>query len=68
MLGNARQCVQQSVVPLDAVEGRPATQALVPGGNGSESPVAVIAMDKYLPGQRPTELAGGAGQNLSVAR
>ncbi|MBJ7452941.1 MAG: ATP-binding protein [Blastococcus sp.] len=53
---------------VDAVEGRPATQAEVPGGDGSASPVAVIAMDKYLPGQRPTELASGAGQNLSVAR
>lgn len=53
---------------VDAVEGRPATQDQVPGGNGSGSPVAVIAMDKYLPGQRPTELASGAGQNLSVAR
>jgi serine/threonine-protein kinase RsbW len=53
---------------VDAVDGRPATQAEVPGGNGTDSPVALIAMDKYLPGQRPTELAGGAGQNLSVAR
>jgi serine/threonine-protein kinase RsbW len=50
---------------VDAVEARPATQGQVPGGDGSTSPVAVIAMDKYLPGQRPTELAG---QNLSVAR
>lgn len=53
---------------VDAVEGRPATQARVPGGDGTDSPVAVIAMDKFLPGQRPAELAGGAGQNLSVAR
>ena len=53
---------------VDAVEGRPATQDQVPGGNGSATPVAVIAMDKYLPGQRPAELASGAGQNLSVAR
>ena len=53
---------------VDAVEGRPGTQARVPGGDGSDSPVAVIAMDKYLPGQRPAELAGGAGQNFSVAR
>ena len=51
---------------VDAVEGRPATQAEVPGGDGSGSPVAVIAMDKYLPGQRPPEVA--SGQNLSVAR
>ena len=53
---------------VDAVEGRPSTQGQVPGGNGSDTPVAVIAMDKFLPGQRSAELAGGAGQNLSVAR
>jgi serine/threonine-protein kinase RsbW len=53
---------------VDAVEARRATQAIVPGGNGTDSPVGVIAMDKYLPGQRPTELGSGAGQNLSVAR
>jgi serine/threonine-protein kinase RsbW len=53
---------------VDAVEARRATQATVPGGNGTNSPVGVIAMDKYLPGQRPTELGSGAGQNLSVAR
>jgi serine/threonine-protein kinase RsbW len=53
---------------VDAVDGRPATQDEVPGGNGSSSPVAVIAMDKYLPGQRPAEMGSEAGQNLSVAR
>lgn len=53
---------------VDAVDGRPSTQADVPGGNGSPSPVAVIAMDKFLPGQRPNPLGSGAGQNLSVAR
>lgn len=53
---------------VDAVEGRPSTQAQVPGGSGSDTPVAVIAMDKFLPGQRPAELAGGAGQAFSVAR
>lgn len=51
---------------VDSVDGRPATQADVPGGNGSGSPVAVISMEKYLPGQRPE--SGGAGQSLSVAR
>ncbi|MGY1808369.1 ATP-binding protein [Blastococcus sp. SYSU D00669] len=51
----------------DNVAGRPATQADVPGGNGTAEPVAVISMDKYLPGQRPPEVVGGgAGQNLSV--
>jgi serine/threonine-protein kinase RsbW len=54
---------------VDAVEGRPATQAEVPGGDGSTAAVAVIAMDKYLPGQRPGgDLGSGAGQDLSVVR
>ena len=53
---------------VDAVDGRPSTQADVPAGDGSAAPVAVIAMDKYLPGQRPSDLGSGAGQNLSVAR
>ena len=46
-----------------------ATQADVPGGDGSAPRrSAVIAMDKYLPGQRPGEPGSDAGQNLSVAR
>jgi serine/threonine-protein kinase RsbW len=53
---------------VDGVEGRPATQNEVPGGDGTASPVAVISMDKYLPGQRPGEVVGGTGQNVSVAR
>ena len=53
---------------VDHVEGRPATQADVPAGNGTAEPVAVISMDKYLPGHRPPEVVGGAGQNLSVQR
>ena len=52
----------------DNVEGRAATQAEVPGGNGSAEPVAVISMDKYLPGQRPPEAAAQTGQNLSVSQ
>ncbi len=51
----------------DNVDGRRATQATVPGGDGSEAAVAVISMDKYLPGQRPGELVGRSGQDLSVA-
>ncbi|MGY1605791.1 MULTISPECIES: ATP-binding protein [unclassified Geodermatophilus] len=55
----------------DNVDGRRATQATVPGGDGSDAPVALISMDKYLPGQRPGELAGrpgnGVGSDLSVA-
>jgi serine/threonine-protein kinase RsbW len=53
---------------VDAVDARRATQADVAGGNGSDTPVGLITMDKYLPGQRPTEVGSGAGQNLSVAR
>jgi serine/threonine-protein kinase RsbW len=52
----------------DNVEGRAATQAEVPGGNGGAEPVAVISMDKYLPGQRPPEAAAQSGQNLSVSQ
>jgi serine/threonine-protein kinase RsbW len=51
---------------VDAVESRPSTQDAVPGGDGTSSPVGLISMDKYLPGQHPTEVA--SGQNLSVAR
>ncbi|MGY1693939.1 ATP-binding protein [Geodermatophilus sp. SYSU D00814] len=55
----------------DNVDGRRATQATVPGGDGSDAAVAVISMDKYLPGQRPGELVGrtggGTGSDLSVA-
>ena len=53
---------------VDAVDARRSTQADVPGGNGTDAPVGVILMDKYLPGQRPTGFESGAGQNLSVAR
>ncbi|MGY2003535.1 ATP-binding protein [Blastococcus sp. SYSU DS1024] len=50
---------------VDSVEGRRSTEREVPGGNGSDSPVAVIALAKYLPGQHP---AGVGDENLSVAR
>jgi serine/threonine-protein kinase RsbW len=53
---------------VDAVDARRSTQADVPAGDGSDTPVGVIAMDKYLPGQRPAEVGSDAGQNLSVAR
>ena len=52
---------------VDEVNSRRGTQAEVPGGNGSDASVAVISLDKYLPGQRPGEAVGGAAQNLSVA-
>jgi serine/threonine-protein kinase RsbW len=51
---------------VDSVDGRSATQADVPAGDGTDDAVAVISMAKYLPGQRP-EMVGGAAQNLSVA-
>jgi serine/threonine-protein kinase RsbW len=53
---------------VDAVDAGPSTQEKVPAGNGTASPVAVVSMDKFLPGQRPSEAVGGAGQNVSVAR
>ncbi|WP_104523935.1 ATP-binding protein [Blastococcus atacamensis] len=51
---------------VDAVEGRRSTQAQVPAGDGSHHAVAVISMDKFLPGQRPAGV--GSDQDLSVAR
>ena len=51
---------------VDEVDGRSATQADVPAGDGTSAPVAVISMDKYLPGQRPPEVAAQTGQNVSV--
>ena len=53
---------------VDKVEAGPATQATVPAGDGGTSAVAVISMDKYLPGQHPDQLLGDSGQNVSVAR
>ncbi len=49
----------------DNVEGRPATQASVPAGDGSDAAVAVISMDKYLPGQRPGDPVGRLDRDLS---
>jgi serine/threonine-protein kinase RsbW len=51
---------------VDAVEGRRATQADVPAGDGSQASVGVISMDKFLPGQNPTGV--GSDQTVSVAR
>lgn len=53
---------------VDNVDAQRSTQDVVPGGDGSPSPVGLIAMDKYLPGQHPSDLGSGAGQNLSVAQ
>ncbi|MGY2066564.1 ATP-binding protein [Blastococcus sp. SYSU DS0619] len=53
---------------VDAVEGRRSTAREVPGGDGSDGPVAVISLDKYLPGQHPTGVSGGPEQNLTVPR
>jgi serine/threonine-protein kinase RsbW len=51
---------------VDSVEGSPSAQDQVPGGDGTSSPVALISMDKFLPGQRPSDL--GSEQNVSVVR
>ena len=53
---------------VDNVDARRSTQDVVPGGNGSATPVGLIAMDKYLPGQRPSDPGIGAGRNFSVAQ
>jgi serine/threonine-protein kinase RsbW len=53
---------------VDNVEALQATQETVPGGNGTAAPVGLIAMDKYLPGQRPIQVGSEAGQKLSVAQ
>ncbi len=52
---------------VDAVDATRATQAAVSGGD-DDGPVAVITLDKFLPGQRPGGLTSGSGQNLSVAQ
>ena len=53
---------------VDAVDGRRATRREVPAGDDSDAPVAVISLDKYLPGQRPAGVGSDSGQNFSVAR
>jgi serine/threonine-protein kinase RsbW len=53
---------------VDRVDAGPATQDRVPAGDGSSDAVAVITMDKYLPGHRPDSLVGDAGHDVSVAR
>jgi serine/threonine-protein kinase RsbW len=50
---------------VDAVDAGQSSQEKVPAGNGTSAPVAVITIDKYLPGQRPN---GETDQNVSVAR
>ena len=52
---------------VDAVDATRSTMSAVPGGADGDGPVAVITLDKYLPGQRPEGLAGGSGPSLSVA-
>jgi serine/threonine-protein kinase RsbW len=49
----------------DTVDAGPSSQEKVPAGNGTASPVAVITIDKFLPGQRP---GGTMDENVSVAR
>lgn len=52
---------------VDAVDTSRSTTSQVPGGDGSDAPVAVIVLDKYLPGQLPEGLISGAGQSFPVA-
>jgi serine/threonine-protein kinase RsbW len=51
---------------VDTVDATRSTQSAVSGAGDGDAPVAVITLDKYLPGQRPEGLTSGAGQNLSV--
>ena len=53
---------------VDAVDATRATQAAVPGGRDGDGPVAVISLDKFLPGQHPEGMTSGSGQSLSVAQ
>ena len=53
---------------VDTVDGRRSTQREVPAGADSDGAVAVISLDKYLPGQHPLGTGSDSGQNLSVAR
>ena len=54
---------------VDAVDGPPRRpRPRCPPATAARPPVGVIAMDKFLPGQRPPRSASDAGQNLSVAR
>jgi serine/threonine-protein kinase RsbW len=52
---------------VDAVDTSRSTTSKVPGGDGTDAPVAVIVLDKYLPGQLPEGLTSGAGQSFPVA-
>lgn len=52
---------------VDGVDARPATQAEVPAGDGTAAAVALISVDKYLPGHAASTL-GGSDRNVSVAR
>ena len=52
---------------VDSVDTSLSTASAVPGGDGSDAPVAVIVLDKYLPGQLPEGMTSGAGQSLPVA-
>jgi serine/threonine-protein kinase RsbW len=53
---------------VDAVSAHRSTQAEVPAGDGSSSPVGLIALDKYLPGRGPGGAGSDAATDLSVAR
>ncbi len=52
---------------VDSVDAGRSTSAAVAGGDGGDVPVAVITLDKFLPGRRPEGMTSGAGQSLPVA-
>ena len=53
---------------VDSVDATRARQSAVSGGGDGDGPVAIITLDKFLPGQRPEGLGSGSGRNLSVAQ
>lgn len=53
---------------VDSVDAGPSTQAKVPAGNGSTSPVAGIALAKYLRRHTPTPAGQQPDHDVSVAR
>ena len=53
---------------VDSVDAGPSTQAKVPAGDGSTSPVACIALAKYLRRHSPSAALEQPDHDVSVAR
>ncbi len=51
---------------VDSVDAGPSSQSQVPAGDGGDGAVAVITLDKHLPG--PLSRSTGAEADLSVSR